>query len=209
MPSEAPSGWTVEPLTNLGRFLKGRGGSKKDEEPRGVPVVRYGELYTRHNDVIRGFHSFVSPVRASAYTPLHVGDVLFAGSGETQAEIGKSAVFLGPEPAHASGDVLILRPGHRVDPLFLGYATNGPDAVMQKSRTGQGSSVIHIYTHNLEKLTLPVPPLPEQKKIAAILSSVDEAIQATQGVIDQTRRVKDGLLQDLLTSSPSRKSPSP
>jgi type I restriction enzyme S subunit len=44
-----------------------------------------------------------------------------------------------------------------------------------------------------------LPPLPEQKKIAAILSSVDEAIQATQAVIDQTRRVKEGLLQVLLT----------
>ncbi len=44
-----------------------------------------------------------------------------------------------------------------------------------------------------------LPPLAEQKKIAAILSSVDEAIQATQRVIDQTRRVKEGLLQDLLT----------
>ena len=43
------------------------------------------------------------------------------------------------------------------------------------------------------------PPLPEQKKIAAILSSVDDAIQATQAVIEQTRRVKEGLLQDLLT----------
>jgi hypothetical protein len=47
--------------------------------------------------------------------------------------------------------------------------------------------------------TLLLPPLPEQKKIAAILLSVDEAIQATQRVIDQTRRVKEGLLQDLLT----------
>ena len=49
------------------------------------------------------------------------------------------------------------------------------------------------------KSALPLPPLPEQKKIAAILSSVDEAIQATEAVIEQTRRVKDGLLQDLLT----------
>ena len=46
---------------------------------------------------------------------------------------------------------------------------------------------------------LPLPPLPEQKKIAAILSSVDEAIGATEAVIAQTRRVKEGLLQDLLT----------
>jgi type I restriction enzyme S subunit len=44
-----------------------------------------------------------------------------------------------------------------------------------------------------------LPPLPEQKKIAAILSSVDEAIASTQAVIDQTRKVKQGLLQQLLT----------
>ena len=49
------------------------------------------------------------------------------------------------------------------------------------------------------RVRLLTPPLPEQKKIAAILSSVDEAIQATQTVIEQTRRVKEGLLQDLLT----------
>ena len=52
-----------------------------------------------------------------------------------------------------------------------------------------------------EFMDIPVasPPLPEQKKIAAILSSVDEAIAATQAVIEQTRKVKQGLLQDLLT----------
>jgi type I restriction enzyme S subunit len=49
------------------------------------------------------------------------------------------------------------------------------------------------------KLELPLPPLAEQRKIAAILTSVDEAIQATEAVIAQTRRVKEGLLQELLT----------
>lgn len=46
---------------------------------------------------------------------------------------------------------------------------------------------------------IPLPPLAEQRKIAAILTSVDEAIQATEAVIAQTRRVKEGLLQELLT----------
>lgn len=200
MPSEVPAGWRKQPLKKLGKFVKSKGGPKKDESHEGVPVVRYGELYTKHDDVIRGFHSFVPPeVAEKKYTRLRVGDVLFAGSGETLAEIGKSAAFLGPEPAYGSGDIIIFRPGRDLDPLFVGYASNGPDAVRHKSRTGQGSSVMHIYTHNLEKLPLLVPPLPEQKKIAAILSSVDEAIQATQAVIEQTRRVKEGLLQDLLT----------
>ena len=44
-----------------------------------------------------------------------------------------------------------------------------------------------------------VPPLPEQRKIAAILSSVDDAIEKTQAVIDQVQVVKRGLTQELLT----------
>lgn len=44
-----------------------------------------------------------------------------------------------------------------------------------------------------------LPPLPEQRKIAAILSSVDDAIAATRKVIEQTERVKQGLLQTLMT----------
>ena len=44
-----------------------------------------------------------------------------------------------------------------------------------------------------------LPPLPEQRKIAAILSSVDDAIEKTQAVIDQVQVVKRGLMQELLT----------
>jgi type I restriction enzyme S subunit len=44
-----------------------------------------------------------------------------------------------------------------------------------------------------------LPPLPEQRKIAAILSSVDDAIEKTQAVIDQVQVVKRGLMQQLLT----------
>jgi type I restriction enzyme, S subunit len=199
MRSDLPDGWKYQPLAELGKLLKGKGGSKKDGREQGIPVVRYGEIYTRHHDLIRCFHSFVDPKLAKNYSKLQVGDVLFAGSGETLDEIGKSVVFLGPEPALGGGDTIIFRPKKEIDPLFLGYASNSQEAVMQKRHMGQGSSVIHIYTQNIEKLELPVPTLPEQRKIAAILSSVDQAIQATQAVIDQTRRVKEGLLQELLT----------
>ena len=63
----------------------------------------------------------------------------------------------------------------------------------------QGSTFDAINGKELRSLSLLIPPLPEQMKIAAILSSVDDAIQATQAVIDQTRRVKQGLMQQLLT----------
>jgi len=44
-----------------------------------------------------------------------------------------------------------------------------------------------------------VPPLPEQRKIAAILSSVDDAIEATREVIDQLQVVKKAVMTELLT----------
>ena len=49
------------------------------------------------------------------------------------------------------------------------------------------------------RLVVPGPHLSEQRKIAAILSSVDDAIEKTQAVIDQVQVVKRGLMQELLT----------
>ncbi|MBK6578673.1 MAG: restriction endonuclease subunit S [Sandaracinaceae bacterium] len=89
---------------------------------------------------------------------------------------------------------LIPRPTLSAD--FLHAWLHGHEAEIAASATG--STVKRIRVGQLDGGCL-LPPLPEQKKIAAILSSVDEAIQATQLVIDQTRRVKEGLLQDLLT----------
>ena len=51
----------------------------------------------------------------------------------------------------------------------------------------------------LRALQLVLPPADEQRKIAAILSSVDDAIEKTQAVIDQVQVVKRGLMQELLT----------
>jgi len=56
-----------------------------------------------------------------------------------------------------------------------------------------------ISFNSFKKIKMPLPPLPEQKKISDILSSVDEAIRATQAVIDQTKTLKQGLLYQLLT----------
>ena len=46
---------------------------------------------------------------------------------------------------------------------------------------------------------IPLPPLPEQKKIAEILRTVDEAIEKVEEAIEKTERLKKGLMQELLT----------
>jgi len=52
---------------------------------------------------------------------------------------------------------------------------------------------------DIKNLEIPIPPLPEQQKIASILSRVDACIESTQKVIDQTILLKTGLMQKLLT----------
>lgn len=67
------------------------------------------------------------------------------------------------------------------------------------SAATHGGVFTNLTTEILRNFKILLPPLDEQEKIAEILGSVDEAIATTQAVIDQTRKVKQGLLQQLLT----------
>ena len=62
--------WEVKRLGEIGSFLKGSG-VKKDEAVSGdLPCVRYGEIYTHHDDYIRRFYSWISPDVAATATRL-------------------------------------------------------------------------------------------------------------------------------------------
>ncbi|MDE3077196.1 MAG: hypothetical protein KGJ86_17400, partial [Chloroflexota bacterium] len=97
--------WQTKRLGDLGRFVKGSG-IKKDQAHSGdLPCVRYGEIYTHHEDHIKSFNSWISAAVAATATRLHKDDVLFAGSGETKEEIGKCVAFLDDVEAYAGGGV--------------------------------------------------------------------------------------------------------
>ena len=174
---EVPQHWEVRRLGQIGRLLKGNGGNKGDEVPRGVPCVRYGDLYTTHTCFIRESRSFVPLSIAESYTPIQFGDVLFAASGETLDEIGKSAVNLMQSQAYCGGDVILFRPELRLEPRYMGYATDCRPAAIQKARMGRGITVKHIYAGQLKNLTLGLPPLHEQAAIVRFLDHADRRIR--------------------------------
>ncbi len=66
-------------------------------------------------------------------------------------------------------------------------------------RVAQGSTFKAISRDNLLDLALVSFDLPEQRRIAEILDAADEAIQATERLIEELRAIKQGLLHDLLT----------
>ena len=201
---KAPAHWEVRQLGRIGRFLKGSGGTKADETQEGIPCVRYGDIYTHHQFFITASRACVTPeLAATAYTPIQYGDVLFAGSGETIDEIGKSAANLIRGPACCGGDVIIFRPSIDADARFLGYATDCTPAACQKARIGRGFTVIHIYWRDLKYITVAVPPLPEQAAIVRYLDYVDRRIQcyirAKQKLVTLLEELKQALIHQAVT----------
>ncbi|MCC6269485.1 MAG: restriction endonuclease subunit S [Dehalococcoidia bacterium] len=178
--------------------MKGRGVTRDDSTGGDLPCVRYGELYTKHADHVRAFHSWISPAVAAAATRLKYGDILFAGSGETKEEIGKCAAFLFSGEAYAGGDIVILR-GAQAAPIFLGYYLNTGPINRQKAANGQGDAVVHISAAALAGIQGQFPSVPEQTAIAAVLFDMDAEIDALEAKLAKARDIKRGMMQELLT----------
>ena len=199
MSSVVPEGWISSQLGSLGVFSKGKGISKKETLPDGIPCIRYAEIYTVYDFRIKTFKSFISPITAKTSKKLTKNDIIFAGSGETVEDIGKSVAFTLDCDAYVGGDSIVLSPSSDLDSTFLSYQLNDNIRRSQLRKLGQGSSVIHIYSSGLQEVILSLPPLPEQKKIASILTSVDEVIENTQKQIDKLQDLKKATMNELLT----------
>ncbi len=190
--------WEVKRLGEIGSFSKGRGIRKDEVVTNGLPCIRYGEIYTHHNDYVRDFLSFIPAKVAKQSQQLRKGDLLFAGSGETAEDIGKCVAFLDDAEAYAGGDIVILSPtGH--NSMYLGYLMNHPSIAEQKARMGQGDAVVHISARNLAQLNIRLPEEPEQTAIAAVLSDIDAELAALEQRLAKTHVLKQGMMQELLT----------
>ena len=200
---EVPMHWEVRRLAQIGKLSKGSGGNKDDEVSTGIPCIRYGDLYTTHNYFIRKSRSFIPKDKTPEYTAIKFGDVLFAGSGETIDEIGKSAVNLIQKEACCGGDVILFRPARQIEPRYLGYATDCRPAAAQKAIMGRGITVMHIYGTQLKYLTLPLPSLPEQTAIVRFLDHADRRIRryirAKQKLITLLEEQKQAIIHQAVT----------
>ena len=174
---QVPHHWEERSLGQAGTLAKGLGGNKEDERPEGLPCVRYGDLYTTHRFFIEETRSFISQEDRIKYTGLKLGDVLFAASGETTEEIGKSAVNLMEEPAYCGGDVILFRPTAELHPKYCGYVLDCQPMADQKAIMGRGFTVHHIYGRQLKYLRFPIPPSDEQAAIVRFLDHADGQIQ--------------------------------
>ncbi|OGV59206.1 MAG: hypothetical protein A2X45_10770 [Lentisphaerae bacterium GWF2_50_93] len=193
-----PSEWDIKTLGELGSFSKGKGISNSEKQKNGYPCITYGDIYTKYDIRIKKFFSFIDEKSARASQRIYKGCILFAGSGETLDDIGKCVAFDNNEEAYAGGDIIIFTP-RGVNVIYLSYLLNSHNMLKDRRKIGQGHSVVHIYSSGLGVLNVHLPPLSEQGKIAEILSIWDEAIANLTKLVEEKEKLKQCLMQQLLT----------
>jgi type I restriction enzyme, S subunit len=123
------------------------------------------------------------------------GDILFGRRGD----IGRCALVTYVEDGWLCGTgCLRARPSSEIDSRFLIQQLSSASVSAWLSDRAVGR-MPRLSTEILAKLPVRLPPLPEQRKIAAILSSVDVVIEKTQAVIEQLALVSKAMLQKLMT----------
>lgn len=183
-------------LKDCGKIYKGKGIPKSAVVEHGVPCIRYGELYTHHSRIIRRYNSFIEEATIPSAFKLEMNDVLFAGSGETITEIGKSAAFVTDDDAYAGSDILVFRP-HAMDGRFLGYLMNSQIVRQQLNKYGTGATVMHIYKSDLEKIQIPKIPFETQVEIGRKLENYTQVLFQAEERIGHATSLQKALINQI------------
>lgn len=195
-----PEGWMH---TSLGDLLEFKNGSntEKANYGGGVPFINVSEVLKHESltaDLIPGSVK-LSEAAAKAYR-VKRGDILFNRTSETTEEVGFTSVYLDEEPVIFGGFVIRGRPKNgSLFPEFARYAMRQPQVRSEIIRRSQGAVRSNVGQGELSKVEITLPPLPEQRKIADILSTWDAAIEKTEALLATAKAQKRALMQSLLT----------
>jgi type I restriction enzyme S subunit len=196
-----PDGWKVRKLSEVAYIQTGIAKGKKGiADPIKLPYLRVANVQDGYLDLTEIKQITVSRQQIERYC-LQEGDVLLTEGGDFD-KLGRGYIWHGQiEPCLHQNHVFAVRTKKSIlMPEFLSIqASSSYGKKYFLSCAKQTTNLATINSTQLKDFPVLIPPLPEQQKIAAILDSVDEAIASTQAVIDQTRKVKQGLLQQLLT----------
>lgn len=193
---EIPENWMAMTLTDAATVVGG--GTPKRSEPAywngNVPWATPTDVTGLSGRVISETASSITEagLASSSATILPPNSLLMT----TRATIGACAINRVAMATNQGFQNLVpKRPTMNVD--FLYYLITYHARRLEQ--LAAGSTFLEISRRAVRSFEFICPPISEQRKIAAILSSVDDAIEKTQAVIDQAQIVKRGLMQVLLT----------
>lgn len=200
------SGWAACQLQQVAHVSLGKTPRRNQYRDAGtIRIVKFRDVKDGYVDWSCESKGYVAsdPVAARNLKDLKIGDTLITASAHSAGHIGKKLAFVTCLPAECErvcyvGELLAVRPTlpdlmAQKWPFYFFQSEAGQTEIAEAIRGG------HLTGGRAQAMRIVLPPLPEQRKIATILSSMDDAIERTQAVIEQVQVVKKGLMQELLT----------
>ena len=203
MTDQIPDNWKKIKLCKIGVFSTSSVDKKIDDKETYVSLLNYMDIYK--NSIIKDTYNFqkvTSTEKEISSFSVKNGDVFFTPSSETPNDIGHSAVFIGDlnNLVHSYHTIRFRsKTNEYLDDTYKKYAFKGDSTYEYFRKQATGSTRFTLSLTAFNQCEVLVPPLPEQKEIASILTSVDEVIENTQKQIDKLQDLKKATMNELLT----------
>jgi len=199
-----PKEWKVVRLEECLELLRNGITKEQNKLYKGFPVSRIETISTGKINIKKiGYIDNLSDDEIEKYR-LKEGDILFSHIN-SEPYLGNSVIYENEPKTFIHGmNLLLFRVKAEIlDAKFLNFLFNyyrNKGVFLQiASRSVNQSS---INQGKIKTLPIPLPPLPEQQKIAAVLSAVQEAKEKTEAVIAATKALKKSMMKHLFTYGP-------
>lgn len=197
-----PNGWIK---VHIGSVSDVKGGIQKtrDREPKSNPRRYLTVAHVQRNYIDTGDPRYfeVSDEELGQWRLLR-GDVLVIEGNGNRDQVGRTALFRGEiKDCVHQNHVIRVRPNQ--DSLiseYLMYFLNSPIGQQCVNKQSMGTSgLFTLSVSRLKKTKVPLPPLFEQRQIAAILSAIDDAIAAAKASVEGSKALKMQVINQLLS----------
>lgn len=181
-----PDGWKRDVLINLAEYHNGAAFKANHWAKDGLPIIRIEQINNPDSETDK-FNGMVLPSNF-----IDSGDLIFSWSATLKVVIWKH----GPAVLNQHLYKVVSKPIIQKELLrhILDFHMD------RLSGQSQGSTMKHVTRKELSKFRVFYPgEKHEQKKIAHILQTIDQAIEKTQALIEKYQQIKAGLMHDLFT----------
>jgi type I restriction enzyme S subunit len=201
-----PVDWEVKRLEDTANnekysFTGGPFGSDLKEDSYtddGVRVIQLQNI--GDGKFLNAYKIFTSEEKANQLKSCNIypGDIIIAKMADP---VARACIIPDEDKRYlmASDGIRLSINKEKYDINFMLYAINSPNFRKNAESHSTGSTRLRIGLTELRNLLIAIPPLKDQKKIAEILTTVDEAIEKTSQIIEKTKEAKKGLMQRLFT----------
>ena len=198
--------WEMKCLGDHLKFLRHGTNPRSDLTTGGaVRYLHYGDIHKSADPYLDpdvGPMPTLTIEQAVRLDPLDDGDLVFVDASEDIEGVGKSVELKGLRGRHVVAGLHTIAVRFNKSVLadgFKAYLQFHPGLLCHLRRLAAGTKVYATNRTHIASAQLPLPALPEQRAIAAVLSDVDELIGSLEALVAKKRAIKQAAMQELLT----------